>query len=161
MNSKTKRRCQKCDHEFESGRKLQKFCSKTCCEKYFLISNKAKLSEYRKNWMRRNRNKDYDKAYNAKPENKARNARKSRLRTYGPNAVAHFDSQLELQRGRCALCSAVMQRPHQDHCHKTGQLRSLLCAKCNSGLGHIERQGFVERARAYLAEWVLRREAAQ
>jgi hypothetical protein len=37
-----------------------------------------------------------------------------------------------------------------DHDHSTGMLRGMLCDRCNSGLGAIERPGFVDAALAYL-----------
>ena len=42
------------------------------------------------------------------------------------------------QGGRCKICEndlTVGQRPHIDHCHKTGKVRGLLCHNCNRGLG--------------------------
>jgi hypothetical protein len=53
--------------------------------------------------------------------------------------VAMFESQ----KGCCAICdrpfSGLYERDvHIDHCHKTNQIRGLLCGKCNPGLGHFE-----------------------
>lgn len=52
-------------------------------------------------------------------------------------------AMLEEQGGRCRLCAApvVFGKPsktggaHLDHCHRTGQVRSVLCGKCNMSLG--------------------------
>ncbi len=51
------------------------------------------------------------------------------------------------QSGACAICKASPKRFHIDHDHKTGKVRGLLCAKCNTTL---ERSLNDERARAYL-----------
>lgn len=42
-------------------------------------------------------------------------------------------------------------RPHVDHCHKTGKVRGILCAECNSGLGKFkDRPEFLIKAVEYL-----------
>ncbi len=47
---------------------------------------------------------------------------------------------LALQGGVCAICSKKPKRGFLcvDHCHRTGMIRGLLCAKCNSGLGFYD-----------------------
>lgn len=57
------------------------------------------------------------------------------LRTYGLSADEHA-ALLALQGGRCAICN---QRPQSrampvDHDHDTGQVRGLLCTRCNHDL---------------------------
>ena len=42
------------------------------------------------------------------------------------------------QRGRCAICGLAPKKLFIDHCHKTGDVRGLLCAGCNSYLGRIK-----------------------
>lgn len=61
-----------------------------------------------------------------------------------------FEALLEQQQGKCAVCGEVMSKPRVDHCHQSGRVRGLVCNTCNTGLGHIERRGFVEKALAYL-----------
>ena len=41
------------------------------------------------------------------------------------------------QNNKCLICECelTMEKAVVDHDHKTGKIRSLLCAKCNSGLG--------------------------
>jgi hypothetical protein len=44
---------------------------------------------------------------------------------------------LERQSHSCAICGAAFgsQTPHIDHNHATGEVRGLLCHKCNTALG--------------------------
>lgn len=67
-----------------------------------------------------------------------------------------YDHMLELQGGRCAICE---KRPGKrrlavDHDHETGEIRGLLCTRCNHkllGAAH-ESQAMLRRAARYLDE---------
>ena len=55
---------------------------------------------------------------------------------------AQYEALLEQQRGGCAICAAEPTAEkwgvlHVDHCHSTGLIRGLLCARCNVGLGQF------------------------
>jgi hypothetical protein len=47
---------------------------------------------------------------------------------------------LSAQGNRCAICNCSFQEKRVciDHCHETGIVRGLLCANCNTGLGHFK-----------------------
>jgi len=52
-----------------------------------------------------------------------------------------YDVLLESQGGVCAICHTTEPKGkhdtwHIDHCHTTGDVRGLLCHKCNIMLGH-------------------------
>ena len=53
--------------------------------------------------------------------------------------LSDFNRMLKEQGGRCAICqNDEPGRSGQwlvDHCHDTGEVRGLLCHKCNSGIG--------------------------
>lgn len=71
------------------------------------------------------------------------NYRDDWLKKYGIT-VAGYDRMLAEQGGGCAICGSADPRgrarsPHFqiDHDHDTGNVRGLLCAPCNTGLGHF------------------------
>lgn len=62
-----------------------------------------------------------------------------------------FDRKLISQDGRCEICNKPMKIPCQDHDHKTGKNRDLLCPFCNSFLGKFrEDLDFLASAARYL-----------
>lgn len=73
----------------------------------------------------------------------------------GENA---YEEMFEKQEGCCAICGGPPDRSFSgrppvfaiDHNHVTGQVRELLCFKCNVRLQAIEDEQFMLLARAYL-----------
>ena len=65
-------------------------------------------------------------------------SRNQRKRAYGLEWET-LDAMIVLQTGCCAVCSNVLEDGvfHVDHFHDTGQVRGLLCGKCNTGLGQF------------------------
>jgi hypothetical protein len=61
-----------------------------------------------------------------------------RARKYGVSREA-FEAMFADQDGRCAICGEPgdYRGLCVDHDHRTGQVRGLLCNKCNWGLGHF------------------------
>lgn len=59
--------------------------------------------------------------------------------------------------GRCAICAGPCPSGRQlavDHDHITGQVRGLLCANCNRGIGLLQDSAAVAQAAAdYLRAW--------
>jgi hypothetical protein len=59
------------------------------------------------------------------------------------------------QQGRCAICGTdawTPGSPYLDHNHADGQVRGLLCPKCNQGLGFFDDDPeALRRAAAYVA----------
>ena len=53
--------------------------------------------------------------------------------------VVNYNNLYKLQQGKCAICgrhqSEFKNALHVDHDHKTGIVRGLLCAKCNTMIG--------------------------
>ena len=75
-------------------------------------------------------------------------------KTYGIT-VETFLKMLDAQNGACAICEKICvtgERLCVDHDHETGQVRGLLCRKCNSAIGMFDDEPvLVERALQYLA----------
>ena len=63
-----------------------------------------------------------------------------------------YNAIYDLQQGRCAICNHPNKRLNIDHCHDTGQVRGLLCYRCNFFLGRIERENLIQTIEAYLHE---------
>ncbi len=67
-----------------------------------------------------------------------------------------YDELLAKQNKVCAICGKPqelgrIQRLHIDHCHKTHDIRGLLCTRCNVGLGCFKDDlGLVSKAHRYL-----------
>lgn len=93
----------------------------------------------KKNWL-----KWRDKALATR---RARYAETYLIRTYGITKQ-QYDALLVKQGNRCPICKTddPGKHPrkndtvnwHVDHDHKTGQVRGLLCFRCNAGLGHMK-----------------------
>ena len=67
--------------------------------------------------------------------------KKQNLKRYGIT-LDEYKALLAKQKGKCAICgngqSSVFVSLDVDHCHRTGKVRGLLCANCNSGLGRFQ-----------------------
>ena len=69
---------------------------------------------------------------------------------------SQYDAMHAKQDGRCAICnreeSALSNKADRarglsvDHCHDSGRIRGLLCARCNSAIGLLNHDGDLLRA---------------
>lgn len=82
--------------------------------------------------------------------------KKRRLAQYGLS-LADYERMCNEQNGKCKICSLVPNGVrsngvlHVDHSHTTGEVRSLLCHRCNVVLGLIdENPEIAKRIIAYL-----------
>lgn len=69
-----------------------------------------------------------------------------------------YNVMYEKQKGCCDCCgrheSEFKRKLHVDHCHATGQVRALLCTRCNPGIGYFEDSvEKLEMAIAYLKKF--------
>lgn len=90
-----------------------------------------------------NNNKEYFYEQNKKnrlekPEQYKVMIRKGWLKKNYNLTQEQFDQILESQDNKCAICNSSdfgKKGPVVDHCHTTGQVRGILCGKCNRGIG--------------------------
>ena len=95
-----------------------------------------------------------------------RNCSRSHTRKYNLPAKygitsADFAKMLLLQGGKCDCCNAqfVMEgvksdRPCVDHNHETGEVRALLCGRCNLAAGNVlDSSKRAEQLAFYLRQW--------
>lgn len=101
---------------------------------------------------------DYSKYREYQREYQKKFYRKKHLkRLYGITTQDYFD-MLHKQESRCAICNThrddLSRDLALDHCHKTGQIRKLLCQKCNVGLGMFnDDENLIVAALSYLKEF--------
>lgn len=87
---------------------------------------------------------------------RAKGWKKHVFRTYGLTD-AGYSSLLAQQHGRCRICFSEPdpgQRLHVDHDHDTGEVRALLCRRCNTLLGMARDESYIiESALQYLDDF--------
>ncbi len=79
-------------------------------------------------------------------------AHRNRIHGYGLTQSA-YDDLLSKSGGCCGICKRKSQRLVIDHSHETGDVRGLLCGRCNSGLGmFLDSLKLLKRAAEYLLQ---------
>ena len=118
------------------------------CKACNLADRKAKYDanpqpyiERVKRWQQENaeRLNAYRRGYRDGPERKAADRNAYLLRKYGIT-LEDYQRMLDAQDGVCAICGK--RRPdertlHVDHDHETGEIRGLLCFRCNNAIGDL------------------------
>lgn len=81
------------------------------------------------------------------PEVGRKNNRKVTLRRSAGITLEGYEIIFAIQKGLCAICQKPETQKDNlgrtknlsvDHCHRTKQVRGLLCNNCNKGLGHLQ-----------------------
>lgn len=95
----------------------------------------------------------YIRKQNRTPETKKAQAIKER---YGLS-MEEFNRMKELQLNVCAICKEPCNSGHDlsvDHNHTTGQVRGLLCKRCNLALGYLrEDEGIIKNMLEYIKRY--------
>lgn len=84
------------------------------------------------------------------PERHRASQRKATYKRLFGISVETYNSMLEAQGYKCALCGAPPgdRRLDVDHCHEDGNVRGLLCYRCNMALGLFREDPTLLRAAA-------------
>lgn len=113
---------------------------------------------YSREWNTRNpeKRKALNRQWRLKPGNADRHrlmTRNGHLRREWDLTPEQYEAMLRAQNGRCAMCGAFPKRYRLaiDHDHRTGQVRGLLCIRCNWWLGGFEGER-LRQAQEYLAK---------
>lgn len=119
---------------------------KRAAQRRYSESHKEQIKEYRR------RKWETDPAYREKQRVRSRRSqRRTRFRKIYGISEADYDVMFARQRGACAICRRTGERLCVDHCHLIRRVRSLLCIKCNSGLGFFnDDRALLLAAAAYL-----------
>lgn len=111
-------------------------------------------------WRKKNTSRVKQSGVKWRKENKGKMLNYYYLKKYGIDR-ATYDRMFSEQSGVCYVCHQPESRKiHKkisrlsvDHCHETGAVRKLLCARCNHVLGHIHEDAQLLRKLAdYLDE---------
>ena len=102
--------------------------------KIYNVTDKKK--NYFKEWYLANKEKRAEIYKNYRATHKAEHREYILKRTYGISLV-DYKFLLDKQEGRCAICREKpgKRKLSVDHDHVTGNVRGLLCSKCNSFIG--------------------------
>jgi hypothetical protein len=143
------KKCSKCG-EVKTTNNFNKDCHKksgfrTCCKQCQAFS-KAVYSKTKTRVI-----KNYSKQNSEK-------AKRSKLRVHFNLTLEQYYEQLESQNSLCAICGhpeeVIKRRLCVDHDHITGQVRGLLCGKCNCAIGLLgDDPTLIKAALTYLKKW--------
>jgi hypothetical protein len=138
--------CSKCKIEKELS--SDNFCKDKYDKSGFTYQCKKCRAVKQKEWVKNNpetvketnnRNKAKRKTFYSSPEGIICSRKAHLKRTYNIT-LEEFNNKLAEQDYKCAICKSNNTHDKHgvmavDHNHETGQIRGLLCYKCNAGIG--------------------------
>ena len=119
------------------------------------LANPDAAKDRARRWQQENpeRLNAYRRARRLEPEVKLRERAGHLKRKYGIT-VQQYDAMLEAQGGGCCICGRPPREDislHVDHDHSTGNIRGILCFRCNNALADFQdNQHLLQKAADYL-----------
>ena len=125
--------------------------TKRCKECYKKKNNKRALEYYSEN---RDKIIKYNKQYILDNPDKSIQYNWKKQGMVGMT-VKRYDELFKNQEGCCAICgNTSKKRLSVDHNHETGEIRALLCGKCNTGIGQLQdNEDIVRKALEYIIKY--------
>ena len=151
------------DFRVKSNGKRQSWCrkceSKNSCE--YSKKHRAEITEKRREYQKQYKLNHKDELNSGARKRRAKNPKKFkdygtkfRVSDFGRNSylkrrygitLDEFNNMKDAQGGKCAICGSNSGKANKkndrltvDHDHSTGEIRGILCHKCNFGLGQFD-----------------------
>jgi hypothetical protein len=163
-------RCRPCQSTLNKQWRQQVDWNRIERERY-AADEARRCSTLERNRQWRQANPETLQAYTKTPARREANkrmAQNANLKALYGITIEEYEQMLERQGGKCAICGRPggygkrSERLCVDHCHETGELRSLLCKPCNTGLGCFsDNTGTLEAAVEYLKRHAMGAAAAR
>lgn len=106
---------------------------------YYARNREARLA-YQKKYREQNKDKIAERKKKYRANNKEKIKMQVRQRKYDIEPK-DWHSMLKSQGSRCAICGTEDPQHkygwHTDHDHETGEVRGILCGRCNNLLGRM------------------------
>lgn len=120
----------------EYGEKINKY------RKEYYSKNKEKLKNKARNWQKNN----YEKC--------SLRARESLLKKHYGIDLSEYNEIYNKQNGKCKICGKWCSKLYIDHDHIYGNIRDLLCRRCNLVIGQVhEDVNIIFSMKLYLERW--------
>lgn len=115
------------------------------------LRDKEKYKEYQKQYRAKNKKKASDSIKEWKKNNFTKHKDLVYMNLYG---ITHGEylKMLFIQNEVCRICKEECPSGRNlavDHDHKTGEIRGLLCGRCNRGLGYFKDDPLLLREAAW------------